>query len=186
MVHMPGWATQEAKRRREAAALAAIRPEPVPRVPREYGDGREEEDPAKKGSFWGGGRQPALGLLGLAPVPGPGFLAAGINAGLGIEAAQQQAQLMSRLTGRPAQLGPADLIGAGSGLPVGGYGGGLGGYGNLGRGGIEGAIDMADPGVAGPARAVGRDAVAAMEAESLTGPAEGSYRAAQEEDGEGK
>jgi hypothetical protein len=98
-------------------------------------------------------------------VPGPiGTMASLVgfgNSALGAYGGYQQGQEMGRVTGvNPTAMDNARSMAAGFvgnnmlGRAIGGarYGG-IGGYGKMGVGGVTNAMNMADPGVAGPARA---------------------------------
>lgn len=93
---------------------------------------------------------PVGGLMGLS------------NAALGAHAAGQQMDMMSDVTGRTPSTGSkfgAGLAGATGFTGLSDYGRGLGGYGDIGEGGYVGAMNMMDPGVAGAARGIAREAV---------------------------
>jgi hypothetical protein len=134
------------------------------------GEGGRERDPRVNKGGYAPGYSPTAGiigsLMGLA-IPGAGTLIGAGNALAGTTAAQQQADLMSQITGQPINLGLSDLLNAGlGGGPFGAfsdspYSKGLGGYGELGIGGYTGMQNMLDPGVAGAARAQAASVVAA-------------------------
>ena len=92
-----------------------------------------------------------LGLL----IPGAGTLVSAGNGLAGIQAANQQADVMGKVIGKDINLSTGDYINAATGGLLGdsAYEHGLGGYGQIGQGGITGMQNMADPGVMGAARA---------------------------------
>lgn len=93
-------------------------------------------------------------LLGMA-IPGAGLLTSVGNGLSGVAAADEQAKLMSQITGKPINLSAGDYLSAGTGGMLGDspYEKGLGGYGQIGMGGYTGMQNMMDPGVMGAARA---------------------------------
>lgn len=100
------------------------------------------------------GRNDILGLLGLLP---GGSALGGVNAALGAQAGAGQ---LGAVGLDPTAL---DLFDAAFGTNFGGRGEGIGGLGDLGRGGIEGFLNFADPAVAG-ARDIARNQVLAAQA----------------------
>lgn len=117
------------------------------------------------------GRSLALSLLGMA-LPGPaGFAVGAVNAGLGVQSALGALDRIERTTGVPISASSrfggflAGLTGIDA---LSDYGYGIGGYGEISEGGYAGAMNVVDPGVAGPARAAAR---AALDAEFGATPA---------------
>lgn len=174
-----------------AAAPAPVAPDlaapgALPPVRRPYRPGREPGGrrafgPAPRTPGYAPGRRSALALIGaLAPFPA-GTLATLANAGLGIEAGLQQLGLMSGLLGRRLAPQPGDYAAMATGLGLGAYGRGLGGYGRIGIGGYGGLLDMMDPGVMGPARAL---AAAFVDARNPAG-GRGGHAASRDPQGHG-
>jgi hypothetical protein len=92
-------------------------------------------------------------IAGMAPY-GVGTAINGVNSLMGVQAEQQQADMLGI---NPGWRGVVD---GALGTNLSGWHGGVGGYGNLGVGGYTGAQNMADPGVMGAARALSATQVA--------------------------
>ena len=107
-----------------------------------------------KPSKWAPGRQGLLTAMSVLGTGTPiGTLTGALNAGMGLHAGRQQFEMLGWEPTR------ADLIDMAGGTSWGERDKGRGGYGNAGIGDFEGFMNMADPGVAGPARGMARDSV---------------------------